>query len=158
MKRFNVVVLNYKRLNSFINNFHRLTNLSPTLDRITVLTASPSPDELLAIEQFTAKTGLPVKYIKRNNFGIDQYARVEYFTGQLEPFDDLYDFEYIFQFQDHYLDIDSSFSRWGIEMDFRVKGDVIPEGIIFDFDELYSIFKENEIAGAFCDRHNPTWF
>src|SRR5262245_1456037 len=101
MKRFNIVVLNYKRLDAFINNFHKLTNLSKNLDRITVLSASPSDEEQLALERLQKNTGIQVKYIPRNNFGIDQYARVEYFTGKLESLSELYDFEYIFQFQDH---------------------------------------------------------
>jgi len=99
-----------------------------------------------------------VTYLTRENFGIDQGARVEYFGGKIEDLREVLDTEYIFQFQDHYLDTEAEYSRWGPELNFRTKGDVVPENIIFDLNTLHDVLISNEIAAAFCDRNNPCWF
>jgi len=158
MKRFNIVVLNYKRLHSFLGNFDKIKAFDPLQDKITILTCSPSAQEKQEVKDFSEKYQLQVKYLTRRNFGIDQCARIEYFAGKIENLTEVLDTEYIFQFQDHYLDLKAPYSKWGKEYDFRVKGDVVPNDIIFDLNFLSHVFRENNIVGAFCDRNNPCWF
>ena len=60
--------------------------------------------------------------------------------------------------QEHYLDTTSDYSKWGKELDYKIKGDVVPESIFFDLDEIEKIL---EVTGAnllFCDRNNPCFF
>ena len=158
MKRFNIVVLNYKRLHSFLSNFDRIEAFDPSQDKITILTCSPSEDERQRVKDFSEKYQVQVRYLTRRNFGIDQCARVEYFSGKIDNLQELLDTEYIFQFQEHYLDVKAPYSKWGAEEKFRVKGDVVPDNIIFDLDSLSRVFRENRIAAAFCDRNHPCWF
>ena len=89
---------------------------------------------------------------------MDQLARIEYFTGGVGTLDENLAYDFIFQMQDHYLDTEASFSHWGPELNFRVKGDVVPDGTVFDLPALYEKLIANDLSGAFCDRHNPCWF
>jgi len=158
MNRFNILVLNYKRLHSFLKNSNKISGFDRLRDKITILSCSPSPEERQQVEAFSEKYHLQVTYLTRENFGIDQGARVEYFGGKIEDLREVLDTEYIFQFQDHYLDTEAEYSRWGPELNFRTKGDVVPENIIFDLNTLHDVLISNEIAAAFCDRNNPCWF
>jgi hypothetical protein len=158
MKRFNILVLNYKRLHSFFNNFDKIRAFDPLRDKITILSCSPATEERQQVEAFSEKYQLPVTYLTRHNFGIDQGARVEYFSGKVEDLREVLDTEYIFQFQDHYLDTAASYSRWGPELQCRIKGDVVPEHVSFDLHSLHDILRSHESAAAFCDRNNPCWF
>jgi hypothetical protein len=164
MKRFNILVLNYKRLHSFFNNFDKIRAFDPLQDKITILSCSPDTKERQQVEAFAEKYQLPVTYLTRQNFGIDQCARVEYFSGQIEDLREILNTEYIFQFQDHYLDTDASYSKWepdnkwGPELNGSIKGDVVPENVIFDLNSLNEILRSNKIAAAFCDRNTPCWF
>src|SRR5215475_3475764 len=158
MKRFNILVLNYKRLHSFFNNFDKIRAFDPLRDKITILSCSPATEERQQVEAFAEKHHLPVTYLTRQNFGIDQCARVEYFSGKIEDLQEVLDTEYIFQFQDHYLDTAASYSRWEPELNWGIKGDVVPENVSFDLDSLNEILRSHEIAAAFCDRNNPCWF
>ena len=158
MRRFNILVLNYKRLPSFLGNFDKIKGFDSSQDRITILTCSPSEEETQLVKAFSEKYEVEVKYQIRRNFGIDQGARVEYFTGKVDTLQEVLDAEYIFQFQEHYLDIQAPYSRWGKELNFRIKGDVVPDNVTFDLNSLSHVFRENKIAAAFCDRNNPCWF
>jgi hypothetical protein len=66
-------------------------------------------------------------------------VRIEYFSGKIEDLREVLNAEYIFQFQEHYLDIEAAYSRWGSELNFRIKGDVVPENVIFDLNSLNDI-------------------
>ena len=158
MIRFNILVLNYKRLPSFLGNFDKIKGFNSSQDRITILTCSPSEEETQQVKAFSAKYEVEVKYQIRRNYGIDQGAKVEYFTGKVDTLQEVLDTEYIFQFQEHYLDIKAPYSRWGKELNFKIKGDVVPDNVTFDLDLLSHVFRENKIAAAFCDRNNPCWF
>jgi hypothetical protein len=158
MNRFNILVLNYRRLHSFLDNFGKIKAFDPLQDRITILTCSPSAEEKQQVKDFSEKNQVQVKYLTRRNYGIDQGARVEYFLGKIEDLSEILNTEYIFQFQDHYLDIDAPYSNWGEKENFRIKGDVVPDNVVFDLNLLSHIFRENEIIAAFCDRNNPCWF
>jgi hypothetical protein len=158
MQRFNILVLNHNRLSSFVDNFDKIRGFNSSQDRITILTCSPSEEETQQIKAFSEKYELEARYLARRNFGIDQGARIEYFTGLIDSLEEVLDTEYIFQFQDHYLDIQAPYSRWGKEFNFRIKGDVVPDNVTFDLNLLSGTFRQNDIAAAFCDRNNPCWF
>jgi hypothetical protein len=158
MRRFNILVLNYTRLPSFLGNFGKIKGFDSSQDRVTILTCSPSEEETQQVKAFSEKYEVEVKYQIRRNFGIDQGARVEYFTGKIDNLQEVLDAEYIFQFQEHYLDTKAPYSRWGKELNFKIKGDVVPDNVTFDLNLLSHVFRENKIAAAFCDRNNPSWF
>ena len=68
MKRFNILVLNYKRLHSFLDNFKKLRGFDTLKDRITILSCSPSIDERRQIEAFCDKYSVQASYLTRRNF------------------------------------------------------------------------------------------
>ena len=158
MKRFDIVVFNYERLDSWLRNADRIRGIDPALDRITIVSSSPGEKEAALVRAFEADRGFRVRYLTRENRGIDQLARIDYFTGRVGTLNDNLAYDFIFQMQDHYLDAEASFSRWGPELDYRVKGDVVPDGIVFDLPRLHHTLIANDLSGAFCDRNNPCWF
>ena len=120
-RRFDVVVLTYKRLRSFLGNFHRIDAFDPSRDRITIVSCSPSAAEAEEVRRFERERGLSVRYLKRENRGIDQLARAEYFAGAVGDLEQNLSYDYIFQMQDHYLDREDPGSRWGPGLDFAMK-------------------------------------
>jgi tetratricopeptide (TPR) repeat protein len=156
--RFDIVVFNYQRLHSFFNNFSKIKNFRRDRDRITVVSCSPSGTETDLFKAFEKSNDIEVRYLSRVNFGGDQYARAQYFTGEVGNIDDNMRYKFIFQMQEHYLDTDSSYSKWGPEYNFAIKGDVVPDDIIFDLDEIDQILEKDNVSGAFCDRNNPCFF
>ena len=156
-RRFDVVVLNYKRLRSFLGNFHRIRAFDPSRDRITVLSCSPSVAESEDVREFERSHGLSVRYLTRENRGIDQLARAEYFTGAVGSLEENLAYAYICQMQDHYLDPEDPGSRWGPELGYGTKGDVVPDGIVFDLDAMELLAREHDLAGFFCDRNDPSF-
>jgi hypothetical protein len=158
MRRFDIVVLSYKRLSSFLNNFDKIKSFDSSQDRITILSCSPSEEETQQVRAFSETYEVGINYQIRPNLGIDQGARIEYFIGNIDSLQDVLDAEYIFQFQEHYLDIKAPYSRWGKELNFKIKGDVVPDNVTFDLNLLSHVFRQHKIAAAFCDRNNPCWF
>lgn len=157
--RFDIVVFNYQRLWSFLNNFsERITGFDPWQDRVTIVTASPSTEEARAIEQFAVTHGITARYLERENRGLAELARVDYFTGRVGSLEANLTAEFVFQMQDHYLDAEAAWSHWGPELQHRVKGDVVPDGIVFDLDVLHAKLTTEHLAGAFADRNHPCWF
>jgi hypothetical protein len=156
-RRFDVVVLTYNRLYSFLGNFNRIHAFDPTRDRITIVSCSPSAAEAEEVRKFERERGLSVRYLTRENRGIDQLARAEYFTGVVGNLEQNLSYAYIFQMQDHYLDPEDPGSRWGPGLDFRMKGDVVPEGVVFDLDAMEDLAREHNVAGFFCDRNDPSF-
>lgn len=156
-RRFDVVVLTYERVRSFLDNFDRIHAFDPTRDRITIVSCSPSAAEAEAIREFERQRGLSIRYLTRENRGIDQLARAEYFTGAVGSLEENLSYAYIFQMQDHYLDPEDPGSRWGSDLDFGMKGDVVPDGVVFDLDRMEDLAREHYLAGFFCDRNDPTF-
>lgn len=155
MPRFDVVVLNHERLELFLRNFERIRNFHSERDRLTVISCSPSPQETELIRAFEAEHGFEVRYLARENRGIDQLARAEYFAGEVGSLEENLRHRFIFQFQEHYLDTEHPSSRWGEEEGFRVKGDVVPDDVVFDFDLMEELANEHDLDGFFADRNNP---
>jgi hypothetical protein len=151
-KRFDIVVWNYDRLELFFRNFTKIRNYDPTRDRITVVSSSRSTAEMGKVKEFESSHGVAVRYLPRANRGIDQLARVEYFTGALGDFEENLSHAYIFQMQDHYLDTESDASRAGAEYGFKIKEDVVPNDIVFDLERMEQLGAEYDLKGFFCDR------
>ena len=153
-------MLNYRRFTRSFHhsNFSKIKNFNKNLDRVTVLSCSPSAEESTLIKKFEEEFGIPVRYLARKNWGIDQYARLEYFTGSVGALSDNLGYAYIFQMQEHYLDNTSPVSRYGKEQDFRPKEDVIPDNAFFDLDEMAGLMEKYTLAGMYCDRADPCVF
>ncbi len=156
--RFDVVVFKHRRLKSFVNHFDKLRRLRPDVDRVTIVSCSPSAAETQLVREFAQSHDVTLRYLVRSNYGLGEFARAQYFTGQLGGSADLANYRYVFHMQDHYLDCDSPASRWGAELGHRVKGDAVPDGIEFDLDEIAQLIEREELSGVFCDRNDPAWF
>jgi hypothetical protein len=158
MKRFDIVVFNHDRLDCWLRNADRIQGFTPSIDRITVVSSSPSEEERSLVRNFEAEHGFRVRYLTRKNRGLAELARIDYFTGRVGSLEENLAYEFIFQMQDHYLDTVSDASRWGPELDHRIKGDVVPDGVVFDLSTLYQKLRAEDLSRAFCDRNNPCWF
>ena len=158
MKRFDIVVFNHERLDSWFRNADRIQGFVPSLDRITIVSCSPSEKEHALMRDFESKRGYRLRYLTRENRGLAELARIDYFTGKVGTLEENLAYEFVFNMQDHYLDTDSSYSRWGPKLNNRVKGDVVPDGTVFDLPSIYDKLNADNLSGAFCDRNNPCWF
>jgi hypothetical protein len=155
--RFDLVVWNYARLDRFVDNFASyFRNLDPARDRITIVTSSESPGERRLADEFATRAPVPVRYLARRNRGIDQLARAEYFTGEVGGAENFTQ-RFIFQMQDHYLAPDAPESRWDERFDFGIKGDVVPDGVVFDLDRIEQLADAERLDGFFADRTTGCW-
>ena len=152
--RFSIVVFNHDRVDSFLKNSWRLSGLS-SLDRVTFVTSSPSAGERARVQSWAEAGGIHWLYIPRLNRGID--FRCDYFTGALDGTGLLADSRFVFQMQDHYLDVESPWSRWGARYDNRIKGDVVPD-LVLDLDAIERRMDVEQCVAAFADRNDPAWF
>ena len=62
---------------------------------------------------------------------------------------------FVWQFQEHYLDNTSAYSRWGVGSGNpvgTVKGDVLPDGADIDLDLCEQAFANPEVSGVFAAR------
>ena len=60
--------------------------------------------------------------------------------------------------QDHYLDLMDPCSKWGEEFNFSIKGDVCPDNMIFDLDQIELLFEEKNLSTLYADRGRPMRF
>jgi len=158
LKRFDIVVWNYERIDAFFSNFHKIENFDSAKDRITIVSCSPSDVETAAVTDFTARTHIGIRYLVRENRGIDQLARAQYFSGEVGQLEENLSYNWILQMQDHFLDTDSTFSRYGKENGFALKGDIIPDNVTIDLDMLEKVITTNAVDLCFVDRSRPCWF
>jgi hypothetical protein len=86
---------------------------------------------------------------------MEQRARLEYFLGKVGSRRENLAPRFVFQMQDHYLAPEHPASRWGPELDHRLKGDVAPDDLSFDLDEIERIAGRHDIHGFFADRLDP---
>ena len=156
-QRFDICVWNYGRLELFLDNFDRIRQFDPERDRLTVVSCSPSKTESKLVRQFERDTGVGVRYLVRENRGIDQLARCDYFTGRVGTKEENLRYAYVFQMQEHYLDTESSVSRWGPELNYAHKSDTVPAGLNFDLDRMEDLASEHDLHGFFADRANPCY-
>lgn len=147
MVRFHIVVINFDRICLFLNNFERIKNFDPNRDQIYIFDCSNNPQiEQSKVMEFFEKKGwifnAQFHFIRRKNWGVDQGARIDYFTflNQLPSPP-----KYIWQFQEHYLDLTSPASRFPAEMPRiggEIKPDIAPDELIIDLDECEHIYEE----------------
>ncbi|HEU4765949.1 MAG TPA: hypothetical protein VFS77_01205 [Pyrinomonadaceae bacterium] len=152
--RFHVVVFNFERIASFLDHSDKLQNFRPDRDRLIVLDCSNnhSAQRQAALDS-AQRRGWKVKVIQRRNWGIDQGARVDYFAAlrkmQTPP-------RFIWQFQEHYLDLESRWSIWPKdhpEFAGQVKQDVIPDGLSIDLDRCEKIYEQDPaVSVLYADR------
>ncbi len=155
MWRFDVVVVNYKRLDAFFANWDRIQHFDPGCDRLTIVSCSPSAEEQARIAAFEDARKVPVRYLVRRNYGADSGARLDYFTGSTGTLEQNLDAEWTMQMQEHYLAPADSSARWGPEFGGRVKGDIVPDHVRFDLDHLYRRAADENLDGMFADRLGP---
>lgn len=150
MDRFHLVVFNYERISLFLDNFDKIRNFDPEQDKIYILDCSSNhKKEQKKVANFLKEKGWElnkqVHYILRRNWGIDQGARIDYFGLLIDNYFDSPP-KYIWQFQEHYLDLTSPASRYPLEFPTiggQIKADVSPENLIIDLDECEKIYEQD---------------
>ena len=153
MDRFHIVIYNYENIELFLDNIYKVKNFNKDLDRIIIIDCSNNYEsELNKIKRFARKNnylvGDHLKIIRRKNWGIDQGARIKYFQLVLE---NKLKSEFAWQFQEHYLDTESNYSKWpkgqkniyGDDIGGKIKEDIIPPNIFIDLDRCESIYTNN---------------
>jgi hypothetical protein len=152
--RFHVVVLNFERIASFLDNADKLQNFRPDRDRLIVLDCSINHTaQKQAVVDFARKRGWQARVVQRKNWGIDQGARIDYFTALRKMTNPP---KFIWQFQEHYLDLESPWSIWPSEMPQiggQLKADTIPDGFQIDLDACERIYEDNTaVSELYADR------
>ena len=152
--RFHVVVLNFERISSFLDNADKIQNFRPDRDRLIVLDCSINhAAQKQAVADFARKRGWIARVVQRKNWGIDQGARIDYFTAlrkmRRSP-------KFIWQFQEHYLDLKSPWSIWPSEMPKiggHLKEDTVPDDFQIDLDQCERIYEEYAaVSVLYADR------
>ena len=155
--RFDILVLNFERIQLFFDNFHKLRNYDPARDRIVVLDCSRDGARERALTGAFARSqgwqlgGPHIVFATRENWGIDQGARLDYLSylqrGSSLP-------RFVWQFQEHYLDNTSDYSRWSSgELAGQTKEDTIPDGVTVDLDQCERAFADPEVSVVFANRN-----
>ena len=152
--RFHVVVLNFERIASFLDNANKIQNFRPDRDRLIVLDCSVNhAAQKQAVLEFAQQRGWTALVVQRKNWGIDQGARVDYFTALPKM---KYPPKFIWQFQEHYLDLESPWSIWPSEMPQiggQLKQDVLPDDYRINLDHCERIYEENrQVSVLYADR------
>ena len=171
--RFHVVVFNFERISSFLDNFDKIHNFRPDRDRLILFDCSLNHDAQTRIAaDFADKRGWAlgkeVTVTHRRNWGIDQGARIDYFA-ELQKTTNLPKF--IWQFQEHYLDLESPWSIWPSDMPRiggKLKADTLPDGVAIDLDFCEQVYDSNPQAsviyadrdklGIFTHQDGREWF
>lgn len=152
--RFHIVVLNFERIASFLDNSNKIQNFRPDHDRLIVLDCSINhASQKQAVMEFARERGWRAKVIQRKNWGIDQGARIDYFTAlrtiKNPP-------KFIWQFQEHYLDLESPWSIWPSDMPKiggQLKEDTVPDYFQIDLDHCERIYEDRaEMSVLYADR------
>ena len=60
--------------------------------------------------------------------------------------------------QDHYLDLKNPCSKWGGDFNYSIKGDVCPDNVTFDLNEIENLFESNLLSTLYADRGKPMKF
>jgi hypothetical protein len=156
--RFDIVVFNYEHIVSLTDYFDKIRNFHADRDRLLVLDCSLNhAAEKQRVEEFARRRGWnfgrEVQVIKRKNWGIDQGARVDYLSWLHETKNRP---RYIWQFQEHYLDLVSPWSIWQADSPMpagEIKNDTIPDSLEIDLDECERIYEHNPKVGViYADR------
>jgi hypothetical protein len=133
MKRFDIVVANFKKIEYFYENFSKIRHFDPQNDRIIVLDCSPTRGEQLSkLAKFCQTAGLTksLLFIARKNWLFNHGAQLDYinYLNSLvieRP-------QLCYFMQEHYLDTERD-----------VKGDTLPRGKVLDLDEVFGLQNRN---------------
>jgi len=156
--RFDIVVFNFEHIVSLVDYFDKIKNFRPDRDRLLVLDCSINhASEKQRVEEFARERGWnfgkEVQVIKRRNWGIDQGARVDYLSWLHQVTNRPL---YIWQFQEHYLDLVSPWSIWQENDPMpagEIKNDTIPDNLEIDLDHCELVYENNEdISVIYADR------
>jgi len=156
--RFDIVVFNYEHIVSLVDHFDKIRNFRPDRDRLLILDCSINhAAEKQRVDEFARgrgwNFGKEVQVIERKNWGIDQGARVDYFSWLHQSTNRP---RYIWQFQEHYLDLVSPWSIWQEDSPMpagEIKNDTIPDNLVIDLDECERIYESNPNVGVvYADR------
>ncbi len=152
--RFHVVVFNFERIASFLDHSDKLQNFRPDRDRLIVLDCSNNhASQRQAALDFAQQRGWNAKVIQRKNWGIDQGARIDYFTALRQMRQPP---RFIWQFQEHYLDLVSPWSIWPKDqpkIGGQLKEDTIPDDFQIDLDRCEQIYNDHpEVSVLYADR------
>jgi hypothetical protein len=141
MKRFHIIVTNFKRIISFIDNFRIMQGFDPEQDSIYIFDSSPESDyrsELMIANRLCVQGlewGRNMFFVRRRNWGNNLGADLDYLrclnVGLIESP------KYCVFMQDHYLDLKN-----------YVKEDTLPEDIVFDLNRIFNKFEEDETIGC----------
>lgn len=155
--RFHIVVFNYERVGSFLHNFQKLKSFDPAQDCLIIFDCSHNHRaQVEEVVKFANERGWSlgreVKVVRRKNWGIDQGARIDYLAMLRRSSDQPL---YIWQFQEHYLDLESPWSIWPDDkpqIGGQVKEDVIPDGFEIDLDLCEQIYQDPSVSVIYADR------
>lgn len=171
--RFHVVVFNFERIGSFLENFDAIQNFKPDRDRLIILDCSKNhAAQKQLVAEFAQRQGWTmgqeVRVVRRRNWGIDQGARIDYIAGLRRSKNPP---SFIWQFQEHYLDLSSPWSIWPADMPLiggQLKSDTLPDGVVIDLDlceRIYSeypkasvIYADRGKLGVFTHHDGQWWF
>ncbi len=148
MSRFHLAVFNCERISLFLDNFDKIRNFDPEQDKIYILDCSSNhKQEQEKVAKFVQEKGWEfnkqVHFIIRRNWGVDVGARIDYLSLLRDNYFDSSP-KYIWQFQEHYLDLTSPASRYPVEfpkIGGQIKADIIPDNLIIDLDECEKIYE-----------------
>jgi hypothetical protein len=161
--RFHIVVFNYERIGSFLDNFDKVTNFDPQQDKIFILDCSRNHKlQQQKVIEFSQQKGWnlgkQIHFVRRKNWGIDQGGRIDYFSLLHQSFNKP---KYIWQFQEHYLDLKSVWSFYeqgtynidGRDFSGQIKGDVIPDELVIDLNACEHIYEMHpQVSIVYADR------
>ena len=156
MDRFHIVVFNYEHIDLFLDNFHKVLHFNKKKDKIYIFDCSQNFEnqhkkiiEFCKLHRFAL--GIDLVHMRRKNWGIDQGARIDYLFRLKKS-----TCEYIWQFQEHYLDNTSAYSRWrvgkrnlsGNDIGELLKDDVLPLNSTIDLDTCERAFQNDSRIGC----------
>jgi hypothetical protein len=161
--RFHIVVFNYERICSFLDNFGKIRNFDPKQDKIFIIDCSVNYKlQHQKIVEFSERHGWvigeQIHCIRRKNWGMNQGAIIDYFNFLQQSLERP---QYIWQFQEHYLDLVSPWSWYdqgtynidGRDFGGQIKGDVIPNDLIIDLNTCQNIYEmHSEMSIVYADR------
>jgi hypothetical protein len=145
--RFHIVVFNYDRMRILIGSLGRLIGFDPARDRLIVVDCSRDPTTEHSLLASTARArswplGTSVRFLRRQNWGNDLGGRIDAFGFGLV---DVRPAEFVWQFQDHYLDLESPISRDARVGDLRE--DTIGDPCGIDLDRCEAFFRTHTTVG-----------
>lgn len=112
MKRFCCVVFDYNQIDLFFLNLHKLLNYNKETDIIVIVSCNSNKEYLqklyARVSDFERKYTFEI--ILRNNWGIDQGAKIDFFLNYYKKYAN---YEAFLLMQEHFLDNTSDYAFYG---------------------------------------------